>query len=89
LNTSLNPQAITAKTNLQANPQVTAPKSFFGVSAVAARWGVHQNFVYNLIKSNELPCLRIGNPGTKRPVIRIPLDSLEAWEAKQLEGGAK
>jgi excisionase family DNA binding protein len=59
------------------------------VSDVATRWGVHQNFIYNLIKSNELPCLRIGNPGTKRPVIRIPLDSLEAWEAKQLKGGAK
>jgi excisionase family DNA binding protein len=76
LNTSLTPQAITAK-------------AFFNVPDVAKRWNVHVNFVYNLIKSNELPCLRIGNPGTKRPVIRIPLDSLEAWEAKQLGQGQK
>jgi Helix-turn-helix domain len=71
------------------NPQTITVKSFFGVSDVAKRWDVHQNFVYNLIKSGELPCLKIGNPGSKRPVIRIPLDSLKNWEAKQLEQGVK
>ena len=71
------------------NPQAITTKAFFGVADVADRWGVNQNFIYNLIKSGELPCLRLGNPGTKRPVIRIPLNSLEAWEAAQLQGGAK
>lgn len=67
----------------------TSVKAFFGVPDIAKRWGVHQNFVYNLISSGVLPCLRIGPAGSKRPVIRIPLDSLEAWEAKQLEQGEK
>ncbi len=75
--------------NSSLNPQVITVKAYFGVSDVAERWGVHQNFVYNLIKGGELPCLHLGNPGTKRPVIRIPLISLEAWEANQLTKGQK
>lgn len=91
------PRALTARAsrlgwsfiNNSLNPQAITVKSFFGVSDVAQRWEVHQNFVYNLIKSGELPCLKIGNPGSKRPVIRIPLDSLEAWEAAQLSNRVK
>jgi excisionase family DNA binding protein len=75
--------------NNSLNPQVITSKSFFGVSDIAERWGVHQNFVYNLIKGGELPCLKIGNAGTKRPVIRIPLEALEAWEAKNLKATIK
>ncbi len=57
---------------------------FLGVPEVAKRWGVHQNFVYNLIKRGDFPFLKFGSQ--KRPVLRIPLEALERWEAKQLAG---
>jgi excisionase family DNA binding protein len=64
-------------------------KLFFDVPDIAKRWDVHVNFVYMLIKHGELPCLKIGNAGSKRPVLRVPKTALERWEAQQLAQGAK
>jgi hypothetical protein len=71
------------------NQQASTSKSFLGVPDVANRWGVHTNFVYNLIKNGNLPCLKISNPKNpngKRPMIRIPLAALEAYERSQTIG---
>lgn len=61
-------------------------KDFFSVPDVAKRWDVNHKFVYDLIKSGQLPAIKLGSPGTLRPVIRIPRTSLEAWEQARLEG---
>jgi excisionase family DNA binding protein len=63
---------------------------FLSVKSTAARYGVNPRTIYTAIEEGRLPAIRIGEPGTKRPVIRIPLSALEQWEAKQLgQGGAK
>ncbi len=59
------------------------------VSAVAIRLGVHAKLIYKEIEEGRLPAVKIGAPGSKRPTIRVPVAAFEAWEAKQLEGGAK
>lgn len=62
---------------------------YLGVPAVARRFGLHVNTIYKEIDEGRLPAVKFGAPGSKRPAIRVPMAALEAWEAKQLEGGAK
>lgn len=57
---------------------------FYTPSELADRWKVHPNSIYNLIQDGELTALRIGKKTTRRPAIRIPFDTVEAYEAKQL-----
>ena len=59
---------------------------YLSVSDVAKRWGVRDQFVYGLITQGKLPALKMGSP--KRPVVRVPRESLEQYEAAQM-GGAK
>jgi hypothetical protein len=62
---------------------------YLSVSDAAKRYGFNRKFVYDLLNMKVLPCVKFEKPGTKRPVIRIPIDALEKWELKQLEGGGK
>ncbi len=71
--------------NTTLTPERVTSQSFLDVVGVADRWGVHPNFIYTLIANGDLPHLRIGKPGTKRPVLRIPVEALESWEKSQLE----
>jgi excisionase family DNA binding protein len=54
----------------------------------AERLNVHTNLIYKEVTARRIPALRIGDPNSKRPVLRISIAALEAWEAAQL-GGAK
>ncbi len=67
-----------------SNEQSSNPM-YISVGQTAKRLGVHNHFVYNLIKKNGLPCMKIG--AAHKPVLRIPVAALEAWEAQQLENG--
>ena len=58
------------------------------VNEVAARWSVDPKFVYALIASGDLSALKLGASGTKRPMIRVPLQTLEEYEKNQLNGSA-
>ena len=58
---------------------------YLNVSAAAKRFGVTERLMYKEITEGRLPAIRLGDPGSKRPVIRIPTDALERWEAAQLE----
>lgn len=53
------------------------------VNAIAARWNTDRKFVYNLIATGQLRALKLGAPGAKRPMIRVPVDALEAFERAQ------
>lgn len=57
---------------------------FYTPNELADRWKVHPNSVYSMIQEGELTALRIGKKTTRRPAIRIPFDSVAAYEAKQL-----
>ena len=59
---------------------------YLSVADVAKRWGVRQQFVYGQIAQGKLPALKMGS--VKRPVVRVPRESLEQYEAAQM-GGAK
>lgn len=48
------------------------------VSATARRWGVSDAAVYRMLERKAMPCLRIGQ------AIRIPVEAINAYEAKQL-----
>ena len=58
---------------------------YLTVKSVAQKLGVHPKLIYAEIQEGRIPALKIGEPGSKRPVIRIPADALERWEAAQLE----
>jgi hypothetical protein len=57
------------------------------VNDVAARWNADPKFVYGLIAVGALSVVRLGAPGAKRPMIRVPLASLEQYERAQSNGG--
>ena len=59
---------------------------YLGVPAVARRYGLHVNTIYNEINEGRLPAVKFGAPGSKRPAIRVPVAALEAWEQAQLGG---
>ena len=59
---------------------------YLSVAEVAKRWKVRGQFVYGQIAQGKLQALKMGSP--KRPVVRVPRDSLEQYEAAQM-GGAK
>ena len=59
---------------------------YHSVAGAAKKFGVNQRLIYKEIQEGRLPAIKLGDPGSKRPVIRIPADALERWEAAQLEG---
>jgi excisionase family DNA binding protein len=58
-------------------------RTYLTVEAAAKRFGVHARLIYKEISQKRLPAVKIGAPGSRRPVIRIPLEALEHWETKQ------
>ena len=60
---------------------------YLNVAAAAKRFGVTERLIYKEITEGRLPAIRLGDPGSKRPVIRIPVEALDLWEARQLIGG--
>ena len=58
---------------------------YYNVAGAAKKFGVNPRLIYKEIQEGRIPALKIGEPGSKRPVIRIPADALERWEAAQLE----
>ena len=50
---------------------------------VAARLGICMATVYKLIKTKQLPSMRIG------PRLRVPLNELEAWISCQITNGGR
>jgi excisionase family DNA binding protein len=43
--------------------------------------GVGRSKIYELLSKNELPSIRVGSS------VRVPVDALRAWIARQLEDG--
>jgi excisionase family DNA binding protein len=63
----------------------TATPAYYTVNQIAARFGLHFKTVYQMINRGDLPSIKI-NPTSKRPVVRVPVAALEAWEAANLGG---
>ena len=57
---------------------------FYTVAATAKLLGVNPSTIYKEIKSKRLGAIRLGGPDSKRPAVRIPAESLKAWEAALL-----
>lgn len=53
-------------------------KRFFRVAEVAARFDVDETTVYRMVKAGRLGAVRIGRG---RGTVRIPVESLTAYEA--------
>jgi excisionase family DNA binding protein len=62
---------------------------FLSVAQVAKRYGINHKYVYDLVAKNVLPSVKFKKPNSERPVIRVPIAALEAWESSQLDQGAK
>ena len=62
---------------------------FLSVKSVAQRYGLTERTIYQEITAKRIPAVKIGDPGSKRPTLRIPIDGLEKWEADQLAGDKK
>jgi excisionase family DNA binding protein len=67
-------------------PRKVATVGYLDVKSAAKRFGVHPRLIYKEIAEGRIPAVKIGAPGSKRPVIRVPLEALEAWEKAQLGG---
>ena len=63
--------------------ELTQARTYLTVEAAAKRFGVHARLIYKEIAEKRLPAVKLGAPGSRRPVIRIPLEALEHWETKQ------
>ena len=58
--------------------------SYLSVNAAAKRFGVESRFIYKEVAQKRLPAIKLGDPRSRRPVIRIPLEALQRWELEQL-----
>ena len=59
--------------------------SYLSVNAVAKLFGVESRLIYKEIAQKRLPAIKLGDPTSRRPVIRIPREALQHWEFEQLE----
>ena len=59
---------------------------YLSVKDAAKRYGLNPRTIYKEVESGRLQALKIGEPGTKRPAIRIPVQSFESWEALMTQG---
>jgi excisionase family DNA binding protein len=57
----------------------TAPDAFISVSELAARLRVSRTTAYQLVRSNQVPAIRLGGS------IRIPTSALDRWLAEREE----
>jgi excisionase family DNA binding protein len=55
---------------------------YLSVAQVAKRFKINHKYVYDLIANDVLPSVKFLKPKSERPVIRVPIAALEAWEAK-------
>jgi excisionase family DNA binding protein len=60
--------------------------SYVSPKQAAERFNVHTHLIYKEIAAGRIRAVRIGAPDSKRPVLRIPIAALEAWEAAQIGG---
>jgi excisionase family DNA binding protein len=56
---------------------------YFSVEQLAARLQVNKKIIYALIKSGELPAMRVG-----KKFLRVPERAMVAWEQAQLEASS-
>jgi excisionase family DNA binding protein len=62
-------------------------REYLSVGAAASRFGVHSRMIYKEIAEKRLPAIKLGDPNSRRPVIRIPIEALQRWELEQLKFG--
>lgn len=57
---------------------------YISPSEAGKQLDVHVNLIYKEIAARRIPAIRIGAPGSKRPVLRIPLTEFRQWVTAQL-----
>lgn len=55
------------------------------VSEAAEHIGISEKLIYRLCQEGRIPHERYGISGSRRPVIKLRIDDLEAWRAEQRE----